>query len=151
MSQDFSPLSTYLKEHLPITEHMQVTVLSYDGQTLRLSAPLAPNINDKKTAFGGSLYNVAVLACWGMLYLKLQEHELDCDQVIAKADISYMAPVKGSLIAECHAPTPEALDDFVECFKQRGKAKLSLSSHVLGDSQDRPAVEFNGLYAIVKK
>ena len=74
-------LKQFFLDHLPITQFMGLEVESYDGDTLILTAPLEPNINDKQTAFGGSLYNTAVMACWGMIYLKTQEKGIDCTKV----------------------------------------------------------------------
>ena len=75
-------LSDFFKKNLPITQFMEMDVESYDGKTLILAAPLDPNINDKQTAFGGSLYNASVMACWGMAYLKTQEAGIVCNQVV---------------------------------------------------------------------
>ena len=48
-------LTQFFIQHLPIAQFMGLEVESYDGDTLILTAPLEPNINDKQTAFGGSL------------------------------------------------------------------------------------------------
>ena len=55
---------------------MGIRVAAYDGTSLKLTAPLAPNINHKSTAFGGSLYSLAVLCGWGIVHLKLAEAAL---------------------------------------------------------------------------
>ena len=55
-------LRNVLHEEIPLTKAMGVEVNSYDGHCLVLSAPLDPNTNHKDTAFGGSLYSLAVLA-----------------------------------------------------------------------------------------
>jgi len=80
-------LAELFQTHLPITHDIDMNIKHYDGQTLTLKAPLAPNINDKQTAFGDSLYNIAVMACWGMAYLKTQETGINCNQVAAKGAI----------------------------------------------------------------
>jgi len=80
-------LSELFQTHLPIAHDIDMNIKHYDGQTLTLKAPLAPNINDKQTAFGDSLYNIAVMACWGMAYLKTQETGINCNQVAAKGAI----------------------------------------------------------------
>src|SRR6185437_9570573 len=48
-------LERYMHAHIPLVAQMQVKVASADAAGLRLTAPLAPNINHERTAFGGSL------------------------------------------------------------------------------------------------
>jgi len=140
-------LSTFFKTHLPITQFMEMDVESYDGSTLVLSAPLAPNINDKQTAFGGSLYNAAVMACWGMAHLKTLEAGIECNQVVTKGSIEYKAPVQGSIRAICHAPSEEEVLQFIEHFKARGRSRITL--HATIECSGKTAVEFEGTYAIL--
>lgn len=150
-------LKQFFLDHLPITQFMGLEVESYNGDTLILTAPLEPNINDKQTAFGGSLYNAAVMACWGMVYLKTQEKNIDCNQVVAEGSVKYIAPVTGRLRAICHAPSDEALNDFFDSFDEKGRAKISLDAVIYDDinmmaidPETKPAVKFTGLYAILK-
>ena len=49
---------------IPLARAMALTVAGYDGATLALAAPLAPNGNDKGCAFGGSLASLMTLAGW---------------------------------------------------------------------------------------
>lgn len=150
-------LKQFFLDHLPITQFMGLEVESYDGDTLILTAPLEPNINDKQTAFGGSLYNTAVMACWGMIYLKTQEKNIDCNQVVAEGSVKYIAPVNGRIRAICHAPSEEALAVFFENFDLKGRAKITLESVIYNDTcvmkidpETKPSVKFTGLYAILK-
>ncbi|BFM10612.1 thioesterase domain-containing protein [Simiduia litorea] len=140
-------LNVFFDEHLPLTGFMGLRVESYDGKKLVLHAPLAPNINDKSTAFGGSLYNAAVMACWGMLYLKTLEAGLVCNQVVAEGHIKYLAPVKGDIRATCSAPSEPELNAFIDRFKSHGKASLSLSAVI--ECGGKKAVAFEGRYAIL--
>jgi thioesterase domain-containing protein len=150
-------LKHFFIDHLPITQYMGLEVESYNGDTLILTAPLEPNINDKQTAFGGSLYNMAVMACWGMIYLKTQEHPILCNQVVTEGSIKYIAPVKGRIRAICHAPSADELASFFDYFERNGKAKISLESAIYNDSyvmkidpETKPSVKFSGQYAILK-
>jgi len=150
-------LKQFFLDHLPITQFMGLEVESYDGDTLILTAPLEPNINDKQTAFGGSLYNAAVMACWGMIYLKTQEKDIKCNQVVAEGSMKYIAPVNGRIRAICHAPREKELAAFFESFNQKGRAKITLESAIYDDAcvmkidpETKPSVKFSGLYAILK-
>ncbi|MEY8248667.1 MAG: thioesterase domain-containing protein [Bermanella sp.] len=146
MSDISAQLTQFFRSHLPITQFMEMDVESYDGQTLILRAPLAPNINDKQTAFGGSLYNASVMACWGMLYLKTLEANIVCNQVVAKGTIEYKAPVRGEIRAVCQVPAPEALEKMLQDFANKGRARLTLQSSI--ECSGQQAVSFEGNYSI---
>ena len=156
--QDISEkLKQFFIDHLPITQFMGLEVESYDGGTLILTAPLEPNINDKQTAFGGSLYNTAVMACWGMIYLKTQENNIHCNQVVTEGSMKYIAPVVGRIRAICHAPSEEELTGFFEHFERKGKARIGLEAAIYNDTgvmkidpEAKPSVKFSGQYAIIK-
>lgn len=149
MSEISKKLTDFFEAHLPLAQFMQMEVESYDGNQLVLTAPLEPNINDKQTAFGGSLYNLAVMTCWGMLYLKTQEKGLKCNQVVSKGAMGYLAPVTGTLRAVCNAPSEEELTTFFEHFERKGRARMNLAANI--ECNGKVAVEFEGQYAILKE
>jgi thioesterase domain-containing protein len=49
---------------MPPVQALGLRVGHYDGIALQLQAPLAANINDKGSAFGGSLASLMTLAAW---------------------------------------------------------------------------------------
>ena len=69
-------LQTYLHQHIPLSQAMDVTVVEASPHQVVLSAPLAPNINHRDTVFGGSASAVAILAAWSMLHLRLSAQGL---------------------------------------------------------------------------
>ena len=54
MKDTAARLQQTLHDDIPLTREMGLTVAAWDGRQLRLAAPLAPNLNHKCTAFGGS-------------------------------------------------------------------------------------------------
>ncbi len=80
---------------------MQLEITDFDGYALNCSAPLAPNINLHQTMFAGSIYTLATLTGWGMLYMQLQAAGLQGAQVLANATIRYRRPVAGAPQARC--------------------------------------------------
>ncbi|MGY4514433.1 YiiD C-terminal domain-containing protein, partial [Lysobacter sp. HA18] len=85
---------------MPPVRALQVAIDAFDGERLRLSAPLAANVNDKGCAFGGSLASLMTLACWGRVWLALNDADLDCDIYVADSRIRYLAPLYDDLVAE---------------------------------------------------
>ncbi|MBA3024553.1 MAG: thioesterase domain-containing protein [Gammaproteobacteria bacterium] len=137
-------LTRFLHEHIPLTGAMQLQASAYDGERLELNAPLAPNVNDKGTAFGGSLYNLAVLCGWSLLRLKLNEAGLnEKNIVIHEAHTRYLLPVTGELHAACTL-TGDALTEFIQPLQKKGRARITLTVAI--HQQGRTAVEFTGQY-----
>lgn len=138
-------LERTLHDEIPLSQAMGIRVTAYDGSHLKLLAPLAPNINHKCTAFGGSLYSLAVLCGWGMLHIKLTEAGLHKHIVIQEADIRYLLPVDQDLHAECHLDDA-AYQRFLRTLNKHGRSRLSLDVVITHNNQ--PAVEFSGRYVV---
>lgn len=142
-------LDGFLKEHLPLARAAGVNIDHYDGTCLQVSAPLALNINDKNTAFGGSLYNLCVIAAWGMTDLKAKELCLTGDIVVAKGEINYLKPLRSKLVAQAFSPDSAMLEKASHSYLTKGKAVFTISAQVL-DEQQQVCVEFQGKYAVLK-
>ncbi|NGP16503.1 YiiD C-terminal domain-containing protein [Devosia aurantiaca] len=53
-------LERHLSDQIPLSREMAVGLTAASSDVVTLQAPLTPNINYTGTAFGGSLYSVAV-------------------------------------------------------------------------------------------
>jgi thioesterase domain-containing protein len=137
-------LENSLLTKIPLVRAMGIRVAGYDGITLVLRAPLGRNVNDKGTAFGGSLYSLAVLAGWGLLSIKLREENLAGDVVIHESAVTYRLPVTGDLEASCSIPGESKYSSFVEDFRVTGKGTITLEVRIMRGS--RAAVKFTGNY-----
>ncbi len=85
----------YLQERITgefaLAKHIGVVVESVDDRGIVLRAPLAPNANYKGTAFGGSLYSVAVLTGWAWVTYYLATRNLAADAVIQESTMRFLA------------------------------------------------------------
>jgi len=140
-------LQETLAHEIPITRHLAIHVVSYDQTGLVLQAPLAPNINHKRTAFAGSLNSVVTLAGWGLLWLILKELELPARVVIQDSACSYLRPVSNDFSAFCPRPDQEQIDRLAEALRKRGKARIELHTEILNGTT--VAVSFTGRYVIM--
>jgi thioesterase domain-containing protein len=134
-----------LHDEISISKAMDFSVSNYNGTCLQLTAPLIPNINHKCTAFGGSLYSVAVLCGWGLLYLKLAEAGLHKHIVIQEANIQYLLPVDQDIVSECRIEEA-SFKKFMITLKKRERARLSLD--VCLKQNNHVTVEFSGRYVV---
>jgi thioesterase domain-containing protein len=137
-------LQVALAREIPLSRAMGIRVASWDGRTVRLAAPIAPNVNHKSTVFGGSLSAAATLAGWSALWLLLDARGLMEQVVIQDASIAYRHPVTGDFTVECTLPDEEALARFLTTLRERGRARLELVARVA--SAERELVTFRGRY-----
>ncbi len=109
-------------------------VSEYDGQCLVLAAPLAPNVNDKGCAFGGSLVSLMTLACWGLATLRLGEAGHAAEVFVQDSMVNYLEPVWGEIVVEAQQLLgDDEWSGFLDMFATRGKARITLTAHVTAD------------------
>src|SRR6202034_1122866 len=101
-----------------LAKPMGIIVEAANDAALILRAPLAPNSNHKGTAFGGSLYSLAVLTGWAWVTRCLAVRNLAADAVIQESTMRYLAPVHGDLWARAAAPTGAQLDKFLKMLQR---------------------------------
>jgi thioesterase domain-containing protein len=139
----------WLHDSIPLTAAMQIDQLRFDGERLELAAPLAPNINDKGTGFGGSIAALATLAGWCLTTLYLRRQGLDCDVVIAQSSMSYQAPVTAGFSARVQLPQAPACEHLLARIAERGRGRLDLCVDVVCDEQ--VVFSLQGRYVAIKR
>ena len=137
-------LQRFLVDNIPLCRAMALTVRELDDHHAVLDAPLAPNVNDKGTAFGGSLCALATLTGWGLLWSRIDGGREQFDIMIRDTALRYRRPVVHQLTASC-AVTPAAWDDFAAALEARGRARLELEVSI-SDHEGLPAMEMTGTY-----
>lgn len=115
---------------MPPVAAMQPSIGGYDGERLRLTAPLALHVNDKGSAFGGSLVSLMTLASWGLVTLKVREAGLEADVYVADSEVRYLAPLLGDLEAESALADDTSWESFITTLRARGRARTTLTCRV---------------------
>jgi thioesterase domain-containing protein len=138
-------IDVYLAHHVPLVRFMGIHLKCFDTQGLTLAAPLAPNINDKGTAFAGALAAIVTLSGWAVTYLTLRERHEKANLVIADSSIKYLRPVQEEIIAVCALPDEESVERFLATYQKRGKASWELEAIIQAGAAT--AVTFRGRYA----
>ena len=142
-------MSNSLIKKIPITGEMGFEILTLEHDRCELFAPLPPNHNHKNTAFGGSLYSIAVLTPWTWLDHQKQKHQWNGDIVIGWSEMKFIRPVEEDFKTKLLTPNPEAFTRFSSAFKTRAKAKLRLESQVY--SNEILCASFIGDFVLVGK
>lgn len=135
-------LQNYLYEHIPLSAAMELEVLVASPSRVLLRAPLAPNINHRNTAFGGSIAALATLAGWSWLHIMLRERLSPPRVVIKSSQMKYEHPVNDEFTAELRPPSEEAYAKFISGLDRRGSGRIELSVDVL--CQGEIVAEFQG-------
>lgn len=137
-------------QSMPPVAVMDLRIGGYDGQCLRLHAPLARHVNDKGCAFGGSLASMMTLASWGLVSLQLDAADIDAEVYVADSQVRYLAPLFGDLEVSASLAEDEDWADFIGTLRQRGRARTQLVARVpLTDG--RVATEFTARYVAIAK
>lgn len=139
-------LAVTWQQTIPLSQFMQLNIEGFDGNTLHCNAPLAPNVNLHQTMFAGSIYAMATLTGWGMLYLQLRQLGLHGDQVLADANIRYMRPVAKLPSARCELQ--HCIGD-LSALAQGRKVSQHIKVGIYSDGE--LAAEFSGRYAVLPK
>lgn len=109
---------------MPPVAALGLSIAGYDGQRLRLAAPLALHVNDKACAFGGSLGSLLTLAGWGLLQLRLEAAGVDADIFVADSRLRFRAPLYADLAAEADLADPLDWDRFLRALRGRGRGRI---------------------------
>lgn len=125
----------YMNEQIPITRHLGVKVLTFDGKQIVLYAPLAENINHRGTVFGGSLASVAMLAGWTLLHLTLANENVASRLVIQKNKMDFLKPVQNDFKTVCVLPEQEQWDKFIHFIKRKNKARLEMKAELFCEDE----------------
>ncbi len=134
---------------IPLVREMQVEVLGEAEGRLRLRAPLAPNVNDKGSAFGGSLASLMTLAGWALATRRLEVAGLEADVYVADSSLRYLAPLEDALLAEAWLEEGDWAG-FTRTFRQRGRARCRIAACVRLPGGGEAAT-FSGRFAALAK
>ena len=130
---------------MPAVRAMQIQLDGYADGVLRITAPLAANVNDKGNAFGGSLASALTLSGWALVTLRLRLAGFDADVYVADSHVRYLAPVYEDLLAQAQAADDADWDTFLATFAQRGKARIEVVARQPGEA-GKPAAELTGRF-----
>ena len=143
-------LDEFINDHLPAISAAKIEVESYTDTQLIISAPLHMNQNDRGNAFGGCLYNIALVACWGTMFLKCSEKIAKPNIVTRDGQIRYRHPCDETIIrATCNIPVERQWDGFFAHYEKTGKTSLSLTSQIMSGHHNETAAYFDGVFVLL--
>ncbi len=139
MNESSNDERTWLEQTLtgdiPLGGAMELTVETLDQAGVLLQLPLAANVNDKGTAFGGALASAMILAGWSLPRLLMRRAGLKAELVIGRCEIRFTRPVAGAFQAFCPWPDKADCDRFVRRLDEAGRASLVLAPEIRADGE----------------
>lgn len=146
---DIDSFTGWLRRKIPLVQAMGVEKLSYDGCQFCMYAPLAENVNDKGTGFGGSLSAIATLSGWCLVTLFVRQHGYDLDVVVKESQQQFLLPVKGDFYARVSLPEHDICEQVLQRLGQGQRAKMDLIVEVIQGGE--VAMRLTGCYVAFKK
>ena len=119
---DLNAFETECRADIPLLDAMELAFTDYENLSLWMEAPLAPNINNKGTAFGGSIASICLFGGWAVATLGFIDAGVrNTEIVVYTSEISFERPARGLLRVRAFVE-PE---DFRACLArlQSGNAK----------------------------
>ncbi len=135
-SDDNHPLIQTLKEKIKIFPYLGVSFTEISKSRVRLTADLSESTSHKGTAFGGSLYSIAVLAAYALALQGLRARGIATENiVIQKGEIQYLKPVEEDFEVTASFETPEKEEEFFQALvdKKRTRGAIDVEVRVQGD------------------
>ncbi len=145
-------LERLLIQNIPLASAMGIHSLSADSTGIRIHAPLGPNRNHLEGGFGGSIFNLLVLACYSTTLLSLPEDAQEGSHVVVQsASIQYRRPVTDDMVATCRFPASSQLEKFRDGFRRKGLVRLELTAELSTTTNADIAAILNGQFVASHK
>jgi len=140
-------LQKKLHNEIPLTKIMNIQIQTYDEKELITTAPLDININDKGTAFGGSLSTMTIISSWSLCWLISKELGFDSKNIVViKNENSYKKPVTKDIVCYTQKPSQQEITTLKEKLQTKKSASIKINSIIIENNET--CVEFQGYYVI---
>lgn len=130
---DLAALQSVL-DAMPPVRAMRIQALGWQGERLRLQAPLSANVNDKACAFGGSMASIMTLAGWGHCWWRARQAGWNAEIFVADSDIAYQKPLHEDLLAEAWLDEASQWPDLLQTGRERGRCRAILHARLLNQA-----------------
>lgn len=132
--EDLAQLAEQIRQQIPLTRQLEFALVERIGDRLVLTAPLAPNQNDKGTMFAGSISTLCTLAGWALTGLLAKDRGFTADVLAVRNAIEFKAPIEAAVTVTATAVTA-MLDEFGMRLARKGRARLAVTVEACVDGQ----------------
>ena len=136
------------RAEIPLLNAMQLSFVEYGDLSLLMEAPLAPNINNKGTAFGGSIASICLFGGWAVATLAFIDQGIDNTEIVVwKNDMVFERPARGLLRVRARIEA----DDFGLCvarLREPDPGRIRFDIHVELTHDDERCATMQGVYVV---
>jgi thioesterase domain-containing protein len=145
---DLNAFETECRRDIPLLTAMHLSFVDFDNLTLTMEAPLAPNINNKGTAFGGSIASICLFGGWAVATLAFLDHGIENTEIVVyRNEMTFERPARGHLTVDATIKP----DDFEACLarlRAGDRERIRLDIHVDLFHEDKRCATMQGLYVV---
>lgn len=142
-------LEALIHKKIPMTKLMKIQLKELNNDYLHTTVPLKININDKNTAFGGSINSLATISGWclcNLLFNKSLSENINI--LIIKNESTFVAPITKDLNCFTELPNEKEIEVLLNKLQTKGKGSLKLHIKILED--EKLCFTFDGTYVVKK-
>ena len=133
---------------LPL-QFMQARILEFDGRQMKIAAPIACNLNDKNTAFGGSMSSLMTIAGWLLVSQGLIDDDLQPDVFVTETTSHFNRVVKTDMVATAWLAS-NTFETLALQLRRRGKVRIHSEAKIEG-SDGITSAAMSAVYAAIIK
>jgi len=145
---DLTAFEAECRADIPLLDAMQLTFTEYDDLSLWMEAPLAPNINNKGTAFGGSIASICLFGGWAVATLGFVAAGVrNTEIVVYTSQMTFEKPARGLLSVRAFV-RPE---DFAACLaalREGPTRRIRFDVHVELFHDEQRCATMRGVYVV---
>ncbi len=136
------------RRDIPLLTAMELAFVRYDDLTLTMEAPLAPNINNKGTAFGGSIASICLFGGWAVSTLGFMENGVgNTEIVVFRNDMTFERPARGLLRVEA-CVEPAEFETVLARLKEGDPGRIRFDVDVETFHDDKRCATMRGVYVV---
>ena len=121
-------LQKKLHNEIPLTKLMNINIKEYNEKELITTAPLNININDKGTAFGGSLSTMTIISSWSLCWLISKELGFNSKNIVViKNENSYKKHVTKDIVCYTQKPSQQEIATLKEKLQTKKSASIKIN------------------------
>ena len=145
---DLSQFEAECRLDIPLLDAMQLSFVSFEDLTFTMEAPLAPNINNKGTAFGGSIASICLFGGWAVATLAFAENGINNTEIVVyRNEMTFERPARGLLRVNARMD-PEEFEACLAKLQAGDTGRIRFNIYVDLYHDDIRCARMEGLYVV---
>ncbi len=145
---DLEQFEAECRTDIPLLDAMQLSFIEYAERSLTMEAPLAPNINNKGTAFGGSIASICLFGGWAVSTLSFMDNGIDNTEIVVfRNDMTFERPARGLLTVQARIE-PAEFEAVLARLRAGDGGRIRFDVEVDTFHDDKRCATMSGVYVV---